>query len=89
MNRYNFDADLDVRVIFMYAYFYIMAGFVFVSFCFRARYLSFKHLIIDRGGCHALGRVCLLYLDHLVPLLIWIFTSCAFFIIWEVLLTAR
>ena len=28
----------------------------------------------------------LLYLDHLVPLPIWIMTSCPFFINWEVLL---
>ena len=25
---------------------------------------------IDRGGCHACGRACLLYLEHPVPLLI-------------------
>ena len=30
---------------------------------------------------------CLLYLEHLVPLLVLIFTSCPFFIIWEVPLT--
>ena len=33
---------------------------------FRASYLSFYYLI-DRGGCHARGRVCLLYLGYLVP----------------------
>ena len=36
--------------------------------------------------CHAWGRVCWLYLEHLVPLLIWILTSCPFYTIWEVLL---
>ena len=37
-----------------------------------------------------INRVCWLYLQHLVPLLIWILTSCPFYIIWEVLLaTAR
>ena len=30
--------------------------------------------------------LCWLYLEHLVPLLIWILTSCPFNIIWEVLL---
>ena len=29
---------------------------------------------------------CLLYPEHLVPLLIWILTSCPFYIIWSVLL---
>ena len=60
---------------------------------FRDSYLSFKHLI-DRGGCHAWGRVCWLYLESIVPLLIWILssvhfwiiTSCPYFIIWELLL---
>ena len=73
------------------ACFYTMTGFVFISFWFRSSYLSFSHLI---DGCHAWSRLCLFYLEHLVPLPIWIFcicpfwiiTYCPYFIIWEVLL---
>ena len=32
------------------------------------RTLALSMFLIDRGGCHAWGRVCWLYLEHLVPL---------------------
>ena len=37
-------------------------------------------------GCHTWGIVCLLNLEHLIPLQICTFTPCPFIIIWEVFL---
>ena len=60
----------------MYASFHLIS-LLHTSFLFPASYLSF-HNQFDRGGSHAWGRVCLLYLEHLVLLPIWIFNICPF-----------
>ena len=60
--------SFDLTYILCTSVFTSTTDFVFIFYMFRASHLSFKHLI-DRGGCHAWGRVCWLYLGHLVPLL--------------------
>ena len=50
---------------------------------FRASHFNIK--LTEAGVMHEAGYVDS-YLEHLVPLLNWILTSCPFYIIWEVLL---
>ena len=45
-----------------------------------------KPIADSRVPCTRQGMFTMFNLEHLVPLLIWIFTSCPFFNIWEVLL---
>ena len=63
-------------VIWSYWYIYLISSVQVIC--------HFNILLTEAGVMHEAGYVD--YLEHLVPLLIQIFTSCLFFPIWEVLL---
>ena len=68
----------------MYICFYILTDFVFIYLLVPCKSCHYNILLTEVGVMHEAGYVD--YLEHLVPLLIWILTSCPFYILWEVLL---
>ena len=62
----------------------IITDFVLIFQLIPCKSCHFDILLTEAGVMHEAGYVD--YLEHIVPLLIWILTSCPFYIIWEVLL---
>ena len=67
----------------MYICFYIITDFIFIFELVPCKSCHFNNLLTEAGVMHEAGYVD--YLEHLVSLL-KLFTSCPFYIFWEVLL---
>ena len=69
----------------MYTNFYLLQVLYLYPLSSVLVICHFNIYLTEMGVMHRTEYI-LLYLDHLVPLPIWIMTSCPFFINWEVLL---